>query len=280
MKNNLWPGRLGMLGIWVTAGFAIPLVNHLREFSPEQLMMFRGLLTAFIAFVWLQGRVGYIDKFTWLSVLVLPLATFGLYQGIRSWGAGPTIVVITATPVVNIIIGVLSGRKLEVATLVGLILLLGGVAIALRGGEFNWHGLLWSSFGAVMNGFLYELFARATSSPVQKCFYSCVGMGLLGLILSHSQAIPEVSSNIWLALGFFAFVGGFLYWVANAVAFKYLPPNEASVLAQVEAPAVIIGAYFILGEELELMSWLGVGISLFGAGYLSYWLSRKTEDTK
>ncbi len=59
--------------------------------------------------------------------------------------------------------------------------------------------------------------------------------------------------------------------------FENLPTTEASVLAQGETPAVIIGAAILLSEEVGLVQWLGVGIALLGAGYLSYWLSKKSK---
>jgi drug/metabolite transporter (DMT)-like permease len=79
---------------------------------------------------------------------------------------------------------------------------------------------------------------------------------------------------ILLVLGF-AFVGGFLYWIANLMAFENLPTTEASVLAQGETPAVILGASILLGEHLTLVQWVGVGIALYGAWYLSRWLAKQ-----
>jgi len=77
----------------------------------------------------------------------------------------------------------------------------------------------------------------------------------------------------------FAFVGGFLYWIANLMAFENLPTTEASVLAQGETPAVILGANFMLGEHLTMLQWVGVAIALYGGWYLSRWLSKQKPQT-
>ena len=278
MHRQTLLGLFGVVGIWLTAGLALPLVNVLKMFTPEQLMVFRGFLTAMMAFVGL-GFVGVfcrVDKYTYLIALTVPFATLGLFQGIRNWGAGPTIIVITATPLVNLGLSLLLGRKIPAASIIGMTLLLGGVAVACWGEEFHWAGFAWSVFGAIMNGTLYEFFARAKSKPLQKCFWGSVGMGTLGLMMSfnHSWEATSEARIIVMVLSF-AFVGGFLYWIANMLAFDNLPTTEASVLAQVEAPAVILGAGLILGEHTTMVQWFGVAIALLGGGYLMGWLSKQ-----
>jgi len=279
MRSKTLLGLFGVLGIWLTAGLALPFVNVLDMFTPSQLMVFRGFLTALMAFIALRGVIGRVDKYTYLIALVLPFATLGLFEGIRHWGAGPTIIIITATPLVNLFIGIFLGRKISPVSIVGLILVLGGVIMARWGGVFQWAGFLWTLFGTIMNGILYELFSKTKSKPLQNSFYACIGMGVLGLILSivtksSWSAIGEPKLILWV-IGF-AFVGGFLYWMANLIAFKNLPTTEASVLAQGETPAVIIGAYLLLGEQLTFIQWTGVIIALYGAWHLSRWLAKST----
>lgn len=276
MNRKTLLGLLGALGIWLTAGLALPFVNVLYMFAPEQLMVFRGFLTALMAFIGLRGVIGRVDKYTYLIALTVPFATLGLFQGIRHWGAGLTIIVITATPLVNLLIGAFLGRRISGASILGLILVLGGVTIAQWDGHFEWEGFAWTLFATIANGTLYEWFSRAKSKLLQKCFWGSLGMGTLGLILSANASwTPIANPKLALLVVGFAFVGGFLYWLANLLAFENLPTTEASVLAQGETPAVIIGASLLLGEHLTLIQWFGVAIALFGAGYLSRWLSKQ-----
>jgi len=277
MDRKTLLGIFGILGIWLTAGLALPFVNVLDMFTPTQLMVFRGFLTAGMALIGLRGVVGRVDKYTYLIALILPFATLGLFQGIRHWGAGPTIIIITATPLVNFVIGVFTGRRISGASIVGMVLVLGGVVIARRGGHFEWTGFAWTLFGTIMNGILYEFFARAKSTPLQKCFVASLGMGTLGLMMSTGASWAAIAEPklMMLVLGF-AFIGGFLYWIANLVAFENLPTTEASVLAQGETPAVILGASIMLGEHLTFVQWIGVGIALYGAWYLSRWIANQT----
>lgn len=277
MHRKTLLGLLGVLGIWLTAGLALPFVNVLNMFTPTQLMVFRGFLTAAMALIGLRGVIGRVDKYTYLIALTLPFATLGLFEGIRHWGAGPTIIIITATPLVNLVIGAFLGRRISPASIIGLVMVLGGVVMARWNGNFQWAGFAWSLFGTIMNGILYEFFARAKSNALQKCFYASMGMGTLGLILSAGTSWSAIAEPklILFVLGF-AFVGGFLYWISNLMAFENLPTTEASVLAQGETPAVIIGASIMLGEHLTFVQWIGVGITLCGAWYLSRWLAKQT----
>jgi drug/metabolite transporter (DMT)-like permease len=276
MNRKTLLGLSGVLGIWLTAGLALPFVNVLDMFTPPQLMVFRGFLTAIMAFVGLRGRIGRADKYTYLIALVLPLATLGLFEGIRHWGAGPTIIILTATPLVNFVFGTFSGRRVSQASIIGLVLILGGVVMARWSGHFQWAGFVWSVFSTIMNGILYELFARAKTPSLQKCFWACTGMGFLGLILNFNTPwAPIAEPKIALLVLSFAFVGGFLYWISNLLAFENLPTTEASILAQGETPAVIIGAGVLLGEHLMFIQWVGVAVALYGAWYPSCWVSKR-----
>lgn len=277
MDRKILLGLFGVLGIWLTAGFALPFVNILDMFTPTQLMVFRGFLTAGMAFIGLRGVLGHVDKYTYLIALTLPFVTLGLFEGIRHWGAGPTIIIITATPLVNLVIGAFLGRRISPASIVGLVLVLLGVAVARWGGEFQWAGFAWTLFATIMNGILYEFFARAKTSSLQKCFYAHIGMGILGLVLSAGGSWSAIAEPklILLVLGF-AFVGGFLYWIANLMVFDNLPTTEASVLVQGETPAVILGAIILLGERFTLVQLVGVGIALYGEWHLSHWLAKQS----
>lgn len=279
MNKNHSVGLVAIAGIWLTAGSALPFVNILDMFSPEQLMVVRGFSTALIAFIGLRGAVKRVDNYTYLIALTLPLATLGLFQGIRHLGAGPTIIIVTATPVVQFILSIFLKRHISTAAIIGLILMLSGVTIARWGEILHWQGLAWAVFGTIMNGILYEWFARAKASTLQKCLYSSCGMGVLGLILSFNDSWAAVTDpKITTLLIGFALVGGILYWISNLIAFEKLPTNEASILAQGETPAVIIGAWLILGEKTSPIQWIGVFISLYGAWYLSSRLKKSVKQ--
>lgn len=222
----------------------------------------------------MRGFVGRLDRYAWMLFLVLPMATLGLFMGVRTWGAGPTVVVLAATPAVNILIGLFLGRRISLGTIVGFSLVLEGVVLARWGGGFSLAGLAWSLLATIASAGIYELFSLTKSSAYEKCFVGSLGMGLVGLMFSLGQPWQAIGDpkNIMLLVAF-SFVGGFLYWMANLVAFKNLPTNEASVLAQGETPVVIVSAMFLLGERMTLGQWFGVAIAITGAALITLTLS-------
>jgi drug/metabolite transporter (DMT)-like permease len=269
-REKTWLGLLGIVGIWLTAGLALPLVNVLTMFTPEQLMVVRGFVTAAITLIGLRDTFRQVDKYTYLIAVTGPFATLGLFEGIRHLGAGPTIIIVTATPLVTFAISLYSRRRLSTVTVMAFLLVLGGVVMARWGGRFNWTGFLWAVFATILNGILYELFNRARARPLQKCFWACIGMGSLGLVLSAQASWPSLNLTLIVYVLAFAFLGGFLFWFANVIAFAHLPVNEASVLAQGETLFVLLGAMVFLGEHLTFVQWIGVAIALVGTGYLSW----------
>lgn len=273
-KQNTTIGLLGVLGVWLTAGIALPLVNVLSALSTEQLMTCRGLITAVIALVMARGLVWKTDTATYILAITTPLATWGLFQGVREWGVGPTVIILTATPVLNIFIGLTRGRVVARAMWTGLVLILAGVIVAYAGTiDFSWRGLGWSILATVANSLVYECLDRSNGTQQQKTFWMFLGMGVFGVSLSaHISWTPFGNTVTVLQVIGWALIGGFLYGLANIAAFRYLHTNEASVLVQGETPAVMLGAYLLLGEQLTTIQWIGVLIALYGA----YYLSRRT----
>ena len=240
-------------------------------------------MTATFAFILLRGKIGKVDKYTYCLAGTLPFATLGLYNGIRHWGAGPTMILLTTTPLINFAFGVYSGKKPSGAAVGSLFLLLSGVSMALWGGSWNWIGFSWTIFATLLSGILYECFARAKSKPLEKCFYSASAMGTLGLVVSLAMDASWTQTcepNTMMTLVLFAFIGGFLYWMANLLAFENLPVAEASVLAQLETPAVILGESLFLGKYLLGYQWIGVTIALCGGSLLALWLAKQVEKEK
>lgn len=265
-KTNDPLGLLAVLGVWLSAGFALPLVNVLRSVSPEQLLTVRGLITALFAFVLSKGQMR-VDRYTYLIAPALGLASLGLFKGIRIWGAGPTLIIVAGTPILNFLVTIVSKKRVGREASIALALLLTGIIIA--NGKISWsnEGFAYSLFGTIWNAVLYELFARSQAKALQQCFWGTLGMGLVGLVLSFGSNWKMVfaSSTLGLSLVSFALLGGLLYWLCNIWAFERLPKNATSVLLQGETPAVILMAWVLLGEPLTPSKIIGVTISLYGA---------------
>ena len=263
--QNRRRGLIAAFFISVTAGVSLPMVNVLKMFTPAELLVVRGILTALIALIVTRGNVRITDRSTVGVALTMPLAALGLYEGSRAWGTIPTIILITATPVVNFLISVCAGKKVYLSTVAGLAAVIGGVIVAGWHTRFSAAGLGWSLFGAFFNGIMYEFLPRAKAEPYQRCFWACLGIGVVGMLFSLHASWTGLSQPLPLALlVLFAFVGGFLYWMSNVIAFDELPKDEASVLAQGETIAVIIGAILMAHEHLTALQLIGIIVAIGG----------------
>lgn len=276
-------GLLGAVGIWLTAGLALPFVNVLKSFTPEQLMFARGLMTAIFAVLIMKGKVFPIDRYTLLSGVGFAFGCLGLYHGIRELGPSLAIIIITTAPIVNFLFAWGRGRHVSFAAIGSLVVMLAGVVFALHPWSstttLTFKGVAWSIFGATSGALYYEALSKAKGSRLTRCFWQALVVALIAisgnLISGSSIQVPEFKTVLLLVA--FALMGGFLYFIANIEAFDNLPTEVASVLAQGETPAVIIMAGVLLGEKLSLSQWLGVAVALLGAGYLSRWISNQQK---
>ena len=282
MHRKTLLGLFGILGIWLTASVALPLVNVLTQFSPEQLMFVRGLITSIMALLITKTKVGKPGIFVLISGAGFAGGCLGVFHSIREMGASPSLICLTLVPLVNFSLLWSKGKRPSRSAVRCLLIMVVGVVIALEPWanktNLTTTGLLWSFVACVSAGIYYEGMSRAVGEKLQKVFWQAVIISftaLAGVLMSTSKpTLPDLQTS-YLLLGF-AFVGGFLYILANIMAFENLPIDVACVLAQGETPMVILASGIILKEELTLVQWLGVLIAMYGAGVLSAWIAKQS----
>lgn len=263
-------GVLAALGISFTAAIALPLVNIFKELTTPELMIVRGGVTAIIVLVTLWQRVTKPSKRVIGFSLLFSMATLALYAGIRAWGASPTLVVLTLTPVVNIAAKLWRGQSVDNRVYACLLFLVIGVTVALNPwhASFDTDGLFLSVAATVLAGLGFEVLSTEKGiDPYNKSFWLAVVTIGLGTVTSFTSGHIPFMQETWsinrvLALIGFGATGGFLYYLANIIAFERLKTEVASTLAMAETPAVIVGAWLMLGEKLSVIQWIGVLLAL------------------
>lgn len=282
--NETAVGVLAALGISVTAAVALPMVNVFKSMEPSELMVVRGGVTTILIGLVLAKHIGRPSKRVVTFSVLFSLATLALYAGIRAWGASPTLVVLTATPVVNIAAKVVRGQSVDgrvYACLAGLLL---GVMIALNPWQtdFDLWGFSLSIAGLLLAGVSFEVLAGQKGiDPYNKSFWLAVVTVIVGFAATLYGGHLPFTREAWniphaFALVGFGVTGGFAYYLANIVAFEKLKTEVASTLAMAETPAVIVGAWLMLGETLTFMQWIGVVIALGATAALIAMEARKT----
>lgn len=285
--NETTIGVLAALGISVTAAIALPLVSVFRSMELSELMVARGGVTAILVVLVLTRHVGKPSKRMLTFSLTFSLATLVLYAGIRAWGASPTLVVLTTTPVVNIAAKLLRGHSVDGRVYVCLAGLLLGVMIALNPwqADFDLWGFALSVAATVLAGIGFEVLAGQKGiDPYSKSFWIAVVTVVVGILATLTNGHLPFAHETWsvphaLALVGFGITGGFAYYLANIVAFEKLKTEVASTLAMAETPAVIVGAWLMLGETLTFIQWIGVLIALGATAALSATEANQKSDT-
>lgn len=283
-KHRLF-GVIAALGISLTAGIALPMVNVLTDFSTAELMMIRGGITAIFIAIIFRKRISWTDWRVMNFSVMFAVANLCLYNGIRAWGANPTIVIITLTPIVNFVAKWWRKEKTSRRALWSLFTLIGGVIVALEPWKapIDAWGVFWSLSGAVLAGLGFEVLAKTKDlDPYARGFWLSVVIGSFGFTVALTKGFPllnyEISLTTSLLLVGFGLTGGLLYFLANIFAFDYLDTEVASVLAMGETPAVILGAGILLGEKMSIVQWGGVILALVATMTLSWAEAKKSTS--
>lgn len=269
-------GVIAALMISVTAAIALPLVNVFDAMKIGELMIIRGGVSAVLIAVILFSHLARPSWRVLVFSILFSVATLFLYIAIRAWSPGPSLVVITLTPVVNIVAKLLRGKVVHRRVYLAMIGLLIGVMIALNPWQANFDliGFVMSLLAMLLAGLGMEVLAGEKGvDPYNKSFWLAILTVCIGCLASVGDgqmpllALEWTSSNT-LALVGFGVVGGFLYYLANIIAVEELETEVATTLAMAETPAVIISSWFMLGDKLSLVQWVGVSIALAAAASL------------
>lgn len=273
--NGVTIGILAAIGIAVSNAIALPLVK-VFTLTTGELMMIRGGMSTILLALLFPKRISMVTRNVFLFSALFASANFCLYQGIRAWDTNPVIVILTATPVVNIVAKRWRGEQVDARVIGSLTTLLLGVLIALNPWQtaFNLSGCLWSVTATLLVGVGFEILGTSKKiDPYHKSFWIAALMIIIGFMTTISSEHAPFATTAWntytiIALALYGVIGGFLYILANVIAFEKLKTEVASVLAMLETPAVIIGARIILGETQAPMQWMGVLIALGAAAVL------------
>lgn len=133
--------------------------------------------------------------------------------------------------------------------------------------SFNLSGI----FLGVISAFFYACYIisskRNTLSPNMSTLMVCLGCMVTAFIVSvfnHTFAMPS-STNVWLHLLGIAIIATVVPILLMLYSLRYISSEKASILSVLEPVFVVIFGVLLLGEELRLMSAVGIILILAGA---------------
>ena len=277
---NTRDGLLGIFGIWIT--MALMPLAELMPFNPYQLLVLRGLPAVILlglAAAIPRYRISMPDRNTMLFALFFVVASLGLFQGIKAWGASLSAVLLDMAVLVNFLFAAVRREKIGIANIALFATAIVGSFLALRGwdcGNINVSGLLWSMLALVANGLGIEYGSRAKQNNQTKAFWQSAALSILGLAFSGAHSW-NLGGFVVMAL-VFGISTGLLNFLSAFVAFKNLKPTWTGTLVLGVTPSILIGSWFITGKVLGMDQILGVGVVICSVGYLGYLLKNEKRS--
>ncbi|WP_457577209.1 DMT family transporter [Desulfomarina sp.] len=259
----------------------------LESFPPFCLIFLR-FLTASVFFTFLLLRTGF-PSMTWNTLKpLLFLAIFqpGLYftfetLGLQHTSATKASLIIATIPIVVLILSIIFLReRVRFLNIIGIIISMIGVILLVFGGRDiqEMNGTLLGDaliLGAVLSASMYMILTRKLGelfSPIQ-----ITGMQIiLGAIIFFPAFLYTMPQIQWrevtaeaigavIGLTVFATIGAFLCY---NYALTKLPASRVSVCINGIPLVTACGAWFLLGEQLAPLQFLG-GAIVIGAVYLA-----------
>ena len=278
-EKSVTKGILATVVVWLTAGWSVPLVNEYRAYSPEMLLIVRGLavMVSILLVRIIHRNAWFSDWKAVASGIVFGIASVAFFRAVSVWGANPTITVLTLTPIVNFVFAVVREKKFPWSAAISLAIIVAGVFLALQPWKNDIHpqGLVWAILAAITSGLGFECWGTTKATkPAKFWWYSVftIVMSAIMLKIEGGKFILVPENSDWkTSLYVFSIIGSFggiAYFWAATVSLENLPTTHASVLLQGETPAVIIGSAILIGTVLSRIQWVGIGLTLVGICYL------------
>lgn len=108
----------------------------------------------------------------------------------------------------------------------------------------------------------FVIFSAAAPQAVEGSIFNAS----LAAGYGDGQAITPLQAHLLVILKTFIVLGS---WILGYYALKHLPITIAGPVNAIRPVLVLVGAVLIFGERLNLIQWLGVGVSLFSLFLLS-----------
>jgi len=257
--------------------------RRIGTFRAMLYMQLTGLLLLTVALRWMGGW-GHLSGYGWkpwawgiCAGVLNTSATLALYRSFEIGKISIVAPISASYPALTMLLAALTGERLTVARLGGLLLILLGVAIVVRGGKNSGNanpldpkakpgkrhrGVGWAFLSALGFGFLFwvlgiravPLLGRAQTVWLIR-LTSVVLTALVVLVLRQPRTLPEARAR-WTVLGM-----GLLdtsAYVLNNYGMQLEQVSVVSVLSSLYGAVTVGLAATILGEKVRKTQWMGI----------------------
>ncbi len=271
----------------------------LKEVHPFTLLTLRYAIGALMLLLFQLGRHrSFLKLFSprdWIYMVILAavgVSGLGLLQayGLLYTTAINTGWIIAINPIlIALFARFFLGETITVGKVSGILLGFCGIFLIISKGVFSLSlfqlastygdflilasALAWSGFTVGGKGFISRFPPLATVTIIM--LTGCLLILPLSLFKGEWDTLIHVSINAWASLfflGIFCSGLGYLFW------YSALEQRDSGVIGMylyLEPFATLIGAYFLLGEEIRLITMMGGGMTLAGVYLATYAGSKK-----
>ncbi len=280
-----WRAFLAVI-FWGFSFIATKIV--LREIHPFILLPLRyGLGSLFLLLIQLGLNKSFLRVFSvrdWASIVILSVVGVSGLSLLQAFGLLYTTAIHTGWIIaVNPLLITLSarfflGEPITLKKMIGILLGLMGVFLIISKGVFSLSffrvastygdflvllsAIAWTGFTIGGKGFLSRFSPMPTITSIM--LSGCIVLLPFGFLKGGWEKLFYLSPQAWggiFFLGLFCSGLGYLFWYS---ALKKKDSTTVGVYLYLEPLATLIGAYFLLGEEVRWVTLLGGGMILLG----------------
>ncbi len=232
--------------------------------------------------VWLlsKGVISLPNRSTAFLSLFFALATVGLFEGIKTWGANYTIIMLDMAVLVPLILKKFRGEKIPRAILIAFFVAIFGGILSLRVWRIEdlvLSGFAWGMMALVFNGLYMEAGGKEQSTRQNihtEVFWQSVGLSITGLLIGGG-IVTALTFGQAAILILISVAAGLINFYLFLTALKKLGNVLVGMLVLSITPLTIITSYVFLGKTMGLDQLVGVILSLTAVGYIALSGARK-----
>lgn len=232
--------------------------------------------------VWLlsKGVISLPNRSTAFLSLFFALATVGLFEGIKTWGANYTIIMLDMAVLVPLILKKFRGEKIPRAILIAFFVAIIGGVLSLRVWRIEdlvLSGFAWGMMALVFNGLYMEAGGKEQSTRQNihtEVFWQSVGLSITGLLIGGG-IVTALTFGQAAILILISVAAGLINFYLFLTSLKKLGNVLVGMLVLSITPLTIITSYIFLGKTMSLDQLVGVILSLTAVGYIALSGARK-----
>ncbi len=271
--------------LWGTSGLFVSVLTPMG-LTALQITAIRGIVSAICMAVYVLFHDRSLFKATKKELIFFALSGFAVFStsacyflSMQASSVSTAVVLMYTAPVFVMIYSVLFlGEKFTSLKFVSLVLVMIGSCLVsgiIGGFKYSAEGILFGLAAGISYSaynVITKIEMRHNCKPLSASMYSFIFMSIASIIFSKPMGILEVAAKIPSSVVFMILCGictCVLPYFLYTLSLRFLPVGTAASLGIVEPVAATLFSVALLGEKLELYTFMGIVLILAAVFLLS-----------